>query len=85
MGEFRFVNRWLVRRSLRAGGPHPLATLRFFLSLFSPPRQSGDATFLIKRKWPKTVAALGFFVRELCFVNRKSVPRSLFLPRRVFA
>ena len=32
---------------------------------------------MIKRKWPKTVAALGFYVREERFANRQFVPRSL--------
>ena len=42
-----------MRRSLGAGGPHPFETLDFILFLFSPTRWSADATFLIKRKWPK--------------------------------
>ena len=36
------------------------AASRLILFLFRSQRQSPDATFPIKRKWPKTVAALGF-------------------------
>ena len=51
--EKRFAHRQFVRRSLGAGGPHPVETSRFILFLFRSPRNAGLCYFLRQKKVTK--------------------------------